>query len=925
MKRKLLVITMLVVISLAAVLIVKSNSDKNKAIEELREQHASYLKNSPFKETQHLSRTERKTMGLPPNAYNEQLWELTMDPSTGRPMPELALTTQEELRAQRMALRGVGGDSSNPWIDRGPNDQGGRTRGIMFDPNDINNANPADDYTRVFSGGVSGGLWVNDDITDVNSSWNLVPGVQENIAVTVIVADPNDSNKMYVGSGEPYLGADGAVIGRGVYRSLDGGVTWDNIIGGYTGVSNGGQDVDGIFYVSDIVARNNDGVTELYAAFPSGRYVEASSPINTLGADSRGLYKSVDDGDTWTRFDIQFFNGTYQNPNDIEIDANNNIWLTTTVNEFNQGGGDIWSSTDGNTFSLIRSFSGARRTELEPHPTNPNIFWVVCNIGNQADIFMTTDAFVANQNTTVVNEPNDADNGIPASDYTRNQAFYNLPVEADENGNLYVGGIDLFISTTSGANWTQISKWSNNNNLGALQVPLVHADQHAIVFRPGTNDTEAVLGNDGGIYYSADLANSFGTTNGIQPRNKDYNTIQFYSGSIVQASTSTNLAGGTQDNGTQFVTNAVPGANGYTDPVGGDGGFTEFSAAGDYVITTYPGNTPRFLNYPSFTNITSIAAFGGGSFINQATLDKNLDILYTDASSGANGFAIERISEFIPGGSAIDNSLITSGLLNSRPSALKVSPFTTGSTTLFTGLQNGSLLRSTTANFNPVWTDISGPSFVGSISDIEFGLTEQEIFVTMYNYGVQSVWFTNDAGTTWTSIEGNLPDLPVRCILTNPLIPEELIIGTELGVWATPDYTIANPLWIQAFNGMSDVVVTDLDLKASDNTILATTFGRGFFTSQFTSQPLSVLESEFNVSVITLFPTISNGQITIKSERDLTDVRINILNINGQVVYSTQSNISTSNTDLNLALNAGMYFVNIRVDNYSETQKIIIK
>ena len=234
-------------------------------------------------------------------------------------------------------------------------------------------------------------------------------------------------------------------------------------------------------------------------------------------------------------------------------------------------------------------------------------------------------------------------------------------------------------------------------------------------------------------------------------------------------------------------------------------------------------------------------------------------------------------------------------------------------------------MRSSTTNFNPVWTDISGPSFVGSISDIEFGLTEQEIFVTMYNYGVQSVWFTNDAGTTWTSIEGNLPDLPVRCILTNPLIPEELIIGTELGVWATPDYTIANPVWIQAFNGMSDVVVTDLDLKASDNTILATTFGRGFFTSQFTSQPLSVLESEFNVSVITLFPTISNGQITIKSERDLTDVRINILNINGQVVYSTQSNISTSNTDLNLALNAGMYFVNIRVDNYSETQKIIIK
>ena len=124
---------------------------------------------------------------------------------------------------------------------------------------------------------------------------------------------------------------------------------------------------------------------------------------------------------------------------------------------------------------------------------------------------------------------------------------------------------------------------------------------------------------------------------------------------------------------------------------------------------------------------------------------------------------------------------------------------------------------------------------------------------------------------------------------------------------------------------MSDVTVLDLDLRAVDNTILATTHGRGLFTSQFTAQPLSVLESEFNVSVITVFPTVSNGQITIKSERDLGDANIKIFNINGQEVYATKSNISTSNTNVTLNLNAGMYFVNISVDNYSETKKIIIK
>ena len=165
----------------------------------------------------------------------------------------------------------------------------------------------------------------------------------------------------------------------------------------------------------------------------------------------------------------------------------------------------------------------------------------------------------------------------------------------------------------------------------------------------------------------------------------------------------------------------------------------------------------------------------------------------------------------------------------------------------------------------------------------------------------------------------------MRCILQNPLIPQELIIGTELGVWATPDYTAGNQVWVQAFNGMSDVVVTDLDVKASDNTILATTFGRGFFTSQFTSQPLSVLESKFNTNVVTLFPTISNGQITLKSERDLGNADITLFNVNGQKVYVTKAYITTSNTNVNLNLNAGMYFVRISVNNYSETKKIIIQ
>ncbi len=922
MKKKSLTIISLLTILVAVIAAINLTDNSYDTIEKLREQHAQHLENSPFKDTKMLPRKERKAMGLPPNAYHEQLWELTLDPSTGRPMPERVLELQQDLRSQRAVLRGVGGENANPWVDRGPNNQGGRTRGIMFDPNDVGNANPDDDYTRVFAGGVSGGLWVNDDITDPNSSWTLVTGMQANISVIAIISDPNDSNTFYIASGESFT-FQSVAIGRGVWKSTDAGMTWTNIFGGYEGftTASGVGLVNGIFYVNDIVARDNNGTTELYAAVAGKQYFDASSPNNVQGVVEQGLYKSTDGGDSWSRFNITHNDFSYKNPCDIELDINNNIWFTTTSNALGNSGGDIYRSTDGVTFDLIRTIPGASRTELEPSSTDPNRFWVAVSIGNQGRLFTTNDAFATEANFTAMNTPVDEDTAtIPATDYTRGQAFYDLPIESDQNGNVYIGGINLFVSSTNGVLWTQISEWYNISGFAAS---LVHADQHAIVFRPGTNDTEAVFGNDGGVYYSSNIANAPGSVNNIQPRNRNYNTTQFYYGAIDGSSTADNMGGGLQDNGTMFIVGAEEGANGFNEERGGDGAFTEIDDSGLYAILSSPGNNHYLYGFPSLASGLQISENGGGNFINEAELDKNLDILYVNASAGIA--RIERIAEFLPGGAPQTNTEITNALMNSSPSAMKISPYTTGSSSLYVGLRNGRLLKVLFANFNPIFSNISGPSFVGSISDIEFGQSEQEIFVTMHNYGVQSIWYTDDGGSSWRSLEGNLPDLPVKCILQNPLIPEELIIGTDLGVWATADYTVDNPVWIQAYNGMSDVQVLDLDLKALDNTILATTHGRGLFTSEFTSTPLSVLESEFNSNLVTLFPTVSEGLFTLKSQSELGNADIQIYDVNGKKVHTDQLYLSSTETTLQLDLNSGLYFMNIHVGRQSETKKIIIK
>ena len=929
-KSLLLIFGGILIISVGAIVLLQDNSASE--VEQLRAQHQEFLDNSPFAKTKNLPRDERKSLGLPPNAYNEQMWELMMDPNTGRPHPERVMELQEQLRSQSATERALG----DPWVDRGPNNQGGRTRGIMFDPNDT-------DFNRVFAGGVSGGLWVNDDITDVNSSWTLVPGIGANISVTVIISDPNDSNTFYVGAGESYT--QGNAVGRGIWKSTDAGVTWANIFGGYNS-ANGGSFVNGIFYINDLVARDVGATTELYAAVASAVYAPTinGNSAQFQGLNEMGVYKSTNNGTSWTRFNITHSDTSFKNPNDIEIDINNNVWFTTTSNAFGNPGGDIYKSTDGVNFTLEETISvdfgpptgvvTASRTELEPSPTDANTFWVAANVNGEADLFSTSDAFATA--AVAMNEPNEADTSISDTDYSRNQAFYNLPIEADASGNLYVGGIDLFRSTDSGTTWTQISKWTTDPSRGlddaTTALPVVHADQHAIVFRPGAgNENEVVFGSDGGISYSDDITQAnvaIGDLNAIEDRNKDYNTIQFYYGSIIDITGATNddLAGGTQDNGTQFVLNATPGANGYTDPVGGDGGYTEYDEEG-HAITTYPYNTHVFLSLiggGSYVISTPGPSTNpNGSFINQAELDKNLNILYSNASVGATN-RIERTSTFTSGSGSVTNTFLTDAALDANPSAFKVSDYTTTSTTLYVGLTNSKLLRVDTADATPSWNDITGSGFVGSISDIELGESEMEIFVTMHNYGVTSIWYSSDAGATWLSKQGDLPDLPVKCILQNPLLPQQVIIGTELGVWGTEDITVASPTWIQLYNGMSDVTVVDLDVKASDNTILAATHGRGFFTSQFDTGTLTN-EDYLLTEDIRIYPKVSNGQITINAKSNLGQASIDVYNLSGQKVFGSELNLNNSSSNIDLAISSGIYILKITGDNYIYNDKIIIK
>ena len=910
----------------------------SQEILDLRKKHQDFLQNHPFNESMKLERSERKALGLPPNAYNEQEFLMTMDPALGVPTPEKMWDTYDQLVDQFGADRSPGSASDNAWEERGPFNISGRVRMIMWDPNDPNSE-------RAFAGGVSGGLYVNENVTSGSTQWELVSGVPGNIAVSSMTVDPTNSQVMYIGTGEQYT--QGAANGNGIYKSTDGGQNWTRLT---VALAGGGDTTagatflkSGLFYINDIVAwEDPDGDVHIYAGVGSAGYVGSggggsSSPNNQLGLQNAGLYESTDDGATWSRVEDSVFAfpfgslTLYGIPNDFEVAADNTLYFGGIRSSFISTGlgGRIFSTSDGDTWELKTILTASNRTQIAVSATDPDKMYAVAQglTGTTpVRIFQTTDAW---DTFTTTSLPNDADLGIPANDYTRGQSFYDLMLAVDPTNDdiIYVGGIDMHRSTNGGSSWTQISKWSNNPNLNTLTVPFVHADIHEMTFRPGFPN-ESITGTDGGVYYANSLSTASSSSAAIVPRLRNLNVTQFYYGTIGPDGTAgDDLYGGTQDNGTLARENAAAGTGNFLTRFGGDGGYTEFDDVPNYVIASLPAGGPGeshiYFRYP-FTGAGYFIEDSGftGVFINQADLDKNLDILYANGQQGGN----ELIKRYDLGTtSAVESNLDNALIDNSPPTAFKVSPFTTASTTLFVGTATGRLLRLDDADTTPVWNEITGPGFVGSVSDIEFGQSEQEIFVTFHNYNVNSVWFSPDGGATWQNKEGNLPDIPVKCILQNPLAPTEVIIGTELGIWSTDDITAANPDWFASDNGMLDIRVLDLDLRTSDNTVLASTHGRGMFTNKFAT--LSTDEFENPLDALAVFPTVSNGEFNIQSSSALGDSQLTVYGMDGRLIDQKEVTINAgSPVALNYAgLSTGVYFIKIQSGGQSVTKRFIIR
>jgi hypothetical protein len=730
-------------------------------------------------------------------ARYEQELEQTVDPKLGYiPLDRLVIAKNyaDQIIAQAPANLAI---ANVTWRALGPNNQGGRSRSMLVDANDATGK-------TVFIASVGGGLYKTTDITVANPNWVAVNNFFGNLAITCIAQDPSNANILYFGTGEMgYNNAD-ATRGGGIWKSTDGGATFSQL-SSTTGLQNCLK-------------------------------IAVTSTGTVLAATTGGLQRSTNGGTSFTKvLGVGLATGAnHDKCYDVDVAANGDVYASVGNYSQTTNLGTVHKSTNGGaTFgaALPIGIANAGRIEIALAPNDANYVYVLAEAGTEAGgIALSTNGGTS---FTVKTEPDDADTGIDATDFTRGQAWYDLTivVSPTDKNTIMVGGIDLFKSTNGGTSWTQISHW-----YGGFGYQNVHADQHFIYYDP-TNANNVYFLNDGGIYRAT---NATATTPTIIDKGNNYVTTQFYACAIHPTANTNYYLAGAQDNGSHRFTQGVMQPT--TEVTGGDGAFchidqnepnNQFTA---YVYNDYYRSTN---GGASFTNVT-IGTANSGNFINPTDYDDANNVMYCGAPAGG----LYRWSNPTTGNTytTVSFGAVTS---SGRVTNVKVAPTTNHR--VYVGTNNGFVIRIDAANATPTVTNIKGAAMPGStVSCIEVEPTnENHIVVTYSNYGVNSVWETTDGGTNWTSIEGNLPDMPIRWALFNPNNTDQLLLATELGIWSTDNINGTTTDWGTTNNGLANVRINMLQYRTSDKKVIAATYGKGLYvTSAFTPPAADFLVSQ---------------------------------------------------------------------------------
>lgn len=394
---------------------------------------------------------------------------------------------------------------------------------------------------------------------------------------------------------------------------------------------------------------------------------------------------------------------------------------------------------------------------------------------------------------------------------------------------------------------------------------------------------------------------------------------QFYSVSVdIGASGDDFVLGGLQDNNWYYTPTADPSEFWMSIDICYDGFATKISDNREYaVISAYSGNiwTCQFNEDMTTKNIF---------YQTPDTL-----LLYYDTVIGANpifafyqNFALDAVSDeifYLPTKHSVwrktnmrtaasDTNLRNAGWVHlenafvgvaQQITAISVS-FVPGHV-LYYGTNGGNVFRMDAANSdNPVQVEITPPgttlgSFVACI-DIDTK-DAQKAIVVHSNYGVKSLWYTDDGGTTWNTIGGNLEENPdgsgsgpaIRWVKT--LHHEDQTIyfaGTSIGLFSTNELNGDETVWMrEGAETIGSLLVDGIDARDSDGFVAIATQGNGVFSTYYdASAGLNNLSNQSDIS-LNVYPNPTSVEATVSYSLYRSGfVKITLLDISGKNVMS---------------------------------------
>ncbi|MDZ7657972.1 T9SS type A sorting domain-containing protein [Fodinibius sp.] len=745
------------------------------------------------------------------------------------------------------------------WNMAGPTDLGGRTRALAFDQDNPN---------TILAGGVSGGMWKS---TDGGSTWQLKTDPNQNMSVSSVAQDPTNPDTWYYATGEfrgntaSDRGGTASYFGTGIYKSTDNGETWSRLAatedtdagwntqfdfisrivvnptnGDVYFAANGfgvfkSSDEGGSFnlvfggplgahrYVDIIV----NGKGELLAALSENSASSSATPNN-----SPGLYRSTDDGNSWTDVTPADFPATH----DRTYLAFAPSAPDTAYSYTYEGSG---SGSDEDISFFIHDFAN---DDSEDRSAN------LPDFGDPVGFVNTQ----FNYNMVLRVKPDNPDFVLlGATNLFRSQdGFATAPEDADNNG----------ISDDSEKDEYWIGGYAKSNNVS--QYPNHHPDQHVLAFHP--NDPNTMWsGHDGGLSKTTDITAS---SVSWEDTDEGYVTGQFYTVAIPSAADDDRIMGGTQDNGTPFY--RFSSNNQQTteqiDVSSGDGSYAFWGT--DYAFVSSQNGTVLRLGIESDGSITSPFTAPSGSwsrvqpanaqnqlFIHPYAIDPNDETImyYPGGTEMWRNTEIDQIPDGNSAGATTGwesfEGTSSSGYTISTLEVTSLNP----SNRLYYGASSGSgipeIFRLDDASNSDMPTDIS-------ISDASSGAYVHDIAVNPYdgdeliavlsNYNIVGLYHSADGGENWTAIEGNLEgdsQNPGPSIRNAEILPTEegnlYLVGTSTGVYSTMTLEGGNTNWIRESDDGSPAsigysVAEYIMARPSDGTIAVGTHGRGIFVGR---------------------------------------------------------------------------------------------